>query len=167
MHNECAKCIEKYLDQQPKIINKCMTNQIIEDYPIFFACNHHWVNNGWTTGNPEILRILLSKGANQNQKSKYGLNPLHNLFTHHDDYCVEKVKLLIEAGTKVNEKTDDGDVPLHFAITVTDLEVLTILLNSGADPVLENSDGVMPIEEARRHNYIECLRIMNGRRYLT
>ena len=104
-----------------------MTNQIIEGYPIFFSCNHHSVNDGWITGNPEYYELLLSKGANPNQKSRYGLNPLHNLFTRRDHYCVES-ETLIEAGTKVNEKTDDGDVPLHFAITVTDLEVLTILL---------------------------------------
>ena len=64
----------------------------------------------------------------------------------------ETVRVLIEAGVDVNEKTDSGNIkwggakpwrkngetPLHIAATSHDVELIQMLLNAGADKTLKN-----------------------------
>lgn len=76
--------------------------------------------------------------------------------------CVKTMTLLLLGGSDVNAVNSKGDTPLHVAVafkpsskeTDTLKAMLELLLNSGADPRLENTDGLTAIdycatEEAR------------------
>ena len=78
--------------------------------------------------------------------------------------CVETMKLILHAGYDVNAVNNDGNTPLHLAVTfkpadpeevVILSEMLLLLLHIGADPNLANKNGQTPLdrcesEEARR-----------------
>ena len=78
--------------------------------------------------------------------------------------CVETMKIILHAGCDVNAVNNDGNTPLHFAVTfkhadpeevVILSEMLLLLLDIGADPNLANKNSQTPLdhcesEEARR-----------------
>ena len=78
--------------------------------------------------------------------------------------CVETMKIILHAGCDVNAVNNDGNTPLHLAVTfkhadpeevVILSEMLLLLLDIGADPNLANKNSQTPLdhcesEEARR-----------------
>ena len=78
--------------------------------------------------------------------------------------CVETMKLTLHAGCDVNAVNNEGNTPLHLAVTfkpadpeevVILSEMLLLLLDIGADPKLVNKNGQTPLnscesDEARR-----------------
>ena len=78
--------------------------------------------------------------------------------------CVETMKLILHAGCDINAVNNDGNTPLHLAVTfkpadpeevVILSEMLLLLLDIGADPKLANKNGQTPLDscqtdEARR-----------------
>jgi ankyrin repeat protein len=59
---------------------------------------------------PEILRMLIAKGANPNIKDEKGKCPLDTACSSGGDRCI---KMLVEAGGDVNNSDADGVTPLH------------------------------------------------------
>lgn len=53
---------------------------------------------------------------------------------------------LLEAGAKIDLKTNDGRTPLHFAAQGLDLDVVVFLLQKGADPRAINHNGRKPVD---------------------
>ena len=65
-------------------------------------------------GQTEIVKYLLSKGANVNALDKYGISPLLNaVFESHTD-CV---KVLLEKGADKNQKAPGGETAYEAAET--------------------------------------------------
>ena len=78
--------------------------------------------------------------------------------------CVETMKLILHAGCDVNAVNNEGNTPLHLAVTFKPAdpeevailsEMLLLLLDIGADPKLANKNGQTPLnscetDEARR-----------------
>ena len=58
------------------------------------------------------------------------------------------VKLLIERGTDVNVKDDDGDTPLMAAVGRDQLTTISVLLGLGADKSIKNDRGKAPADVA-------------------
>ena len=63
-------------------------------------------------GYEEIVKLLLSNGAEVNVTNHYGQNPLHYACVFRQK---EIVKKLLNAGADVNAKDDDGHTPLGLA----------------------------------------------------
>ncbi len=51
---------------------------------------------------------------------------------------VEAARILIDSGVQVNLKGDMGSTPLHNAVEHSDLQIVKLLLEAGADPFIEN-----------------------------
>lgn len=47
----------------------------------------------------------------------------------------------MHVGADVNRMDDCGDTPLHVAIAADQEEVVSILINAGADTAIKNEDG--------------------------
>lgn len=75
----------------------------------------------------DLVKLFLTKGAIVNAKNKHGWTALKDAV---DSENPNIVKLLIEAGANVSDKTDDGDTALFWA---SNQEIAQILISKGVD----------------------------------
>jgi ankyrin repeat protein len=93
-------------------------------------------------GHAEVVRLLLSKGADVNAKTTTGrLTPLHVAAGKGHR---EVAETLINSGADVNAKDHSGDTPLHLTVTWGRKEIASLLLSKGADPTILNDSGATP-----------------------
>ena len=98
----------------------------------------------------KIALDLIKKGFDVNLKDKNGQTPLHSAAQEKDkDIC----EILINAGAKINEKDKWGNTPLSVAITQgldEKGEIINLLLNKGADPLIKNNYGSSALDVAKQ-----------------
>ncbi len=127
---------------------------------------------------PEIVKYLLSKGANVLKADVDGNSPLHRAAANGD---VDIMKMLVEKGANVfainkkkrtplfaavrsgepkameyllsqqagiNRGDKNGDTPLHVATILGDAKAVKFLLNHGADKSIKNNNGKTPADLA-------------------
>jgi ankyrin repeat protein len=84
-------------------------------------------------GHAEICKILLEHGADPNHHAL--VLPILNIAFQAEDpdteLCV--VKLLLEAGAKVDAKEEDGETALFYAVRSGNIALVQCLLDHGAD----------------------------------
>ena len=87
--------------------------------------------------------------------------------------CVETMKLILHAGCDVNAVNNEGNTPLHLAVTfkpadpeevVILSQMLLLLLDIGADPKLPNKNGKTPLHSCETD---EARRILSDKRGLS
>lgn len=134
----------------------------------------HWASY---QADANLVKALISAGANPRMKNKEGLNPLH--FSHKYRHFKIKVtcllngessggidavyrnfteaerletsKILLNAGVKIDAKDDSGNTALYYAVyDYPRINVLKLLLDSGADINASNNQG-----ESVLMNYID------------
>jgi ankyrin repeat protein len=97
----------------------------------------------------EIIRVLLDKGANVNQPTRYKTALMHAAGEGHADI----VQLLLARGAQVNTVTDEGTA-LMEAVKGGHTEIVKLLLASGADVKAVNRNNEPAISlAARQRNY--------------
>ena len=76
----------------------------------------------------------------------------------------DMIRLLVELGADVSQRTELGDSALHAAAAWGRLDVVEALLDSGADPSALNKMYVAPLDLAREYNYtsMEALLLRRG-----
>ncbi|MBM9501032.1 ankyrin repeat domain-containing protein [Leptospira sp. 201903071] len=91
--------------------------------------------------NPSIVEILLEFSADPNQPDETtGLTPLiHSVL---EDSSPEILSLLVLYGADLNRKDSNGMSPLHHCVNEGKLSPFRILLEKGADPNVQDFDGV-------------------------
>jgi len=115
----------------------------------------------------ECVRILLQHGADPNRGRLESLEtPLHHALAGGGDTDrTELVRLLIAHGADVNAATRPGivscnlwrdartraETPLHRAAAYAPIEIVTMLLQAGADPALRDVNGDSPLGWASWH----------------
>ena len=91
-----------------------------------------------------LLRILLNRGALQNIPDSDGVIPLH--------YCAAtgKVawcdKLLRDNPSDINRPDKNRNTPLHYAARYTQNEVVSLLIEKGANTMVKGKDGCTPLD---------------------
>ena len=93
----------------------------------------------------EIVRLLLDKGANVNQPSRYKTALMHAASGGY----VELVRLFIAKGAEVNVQTDEG-TPLMMAVVAGRADIVKLLLAAGADVKAVHRTGDHPLMMAAR-----------------
>jgi ankyrin repeat protein len=102
---------------------------------------------------------LLAEGADVNAADFDGLTPLHAAASADSANVVE---VLLEFGAQVNATSGDGITPTYNAVRNTSpagLEILQLLLENGADPTVEMSNGSSALKLAKRLQSMAMLRV--------
>ncbi|WP_210411133.1 ankyrin repeat domain-containing protein [Leptospira kmetyi] len=89
----------------------------------------------------EVVHVLLQYHTNVNlADDTTGLTPLIHCLL--DDSPLELTTALIEGGADLNQKDSIGMSPLHHCVNEGKLEPFRFLLENGADPNVQDFDGV-------------------------
>jgi ankyrin repeat protein len=92
------------------------------------------------SGNAEVLRLLLQRGAPVDEADAEGFTLLHEASRKGN---AAAATALLEAGAAVNGRSKDGTTPLLLAATLGRADVVRALLERHADVALVGSDGAM------------------------
>lgn len=98
-------------------------------------------------GKLDLARRLIERGAEVN---KPDWAPLHYAATFPGDSSVPMVHLLLEHHAYIDAQSPNGSTPLMMAALYGHAQVVRLLLESGADPLLKNEQGLSAIDFARR-----------------
>jgi len=97
------------------------------------------------SGSFDVVCTLLDAGANPNIANGRAETPLHIAACFgYADICREIIKF----GGWIDAEDDCGDTPLHWAVREEQIEIVRILLSSGADPYHLNEDDESPLNLA-------------------
>lgn len=105
--------VEAILDVEPQLVN-CRDLDGRQSTPLHFASGYN---------HPEVVKLLLEKGADIHAKDKGGLVPLHNACSYGH---YEVAELLIRYGANVNATDLWKYSPLHEGIFLKVLIYLNI-----------------------------------------
>ncbi|HEX5361249.1 MAG TPA: ankyrin repeat domain-containing protein [Fluviicoccus sp.] len=121
-------------------------------------------------GRPDIVALLIAKGANINTRSKYNTTPLANavwgvrVYRDTDEQYLATVKLLLDHGAEVNTVDIYGDSPMLKTIDHRDMTTLVLLLAHGGNPNIRKDNEPTPLHMAvaRDMNDFVKLLVANG-----
>ena len=131
----------------------CDSVDILGDTPLHKACRH---------GNPEMVKILLDKGATIDVGNKDSAIPLHIACKEgHTDV----VKELLKPGrgdvkSMIAALDHAGNTPIHSAVKAGMFEIVKVLLSLSADPNVKNIDGIHPIHVAAARGYADIAKVL-------
>ncbi len=106
------------------------------DQALAMAARQRNYNSPNVQPDPEILRLLLAKGAEPNATGRYGHTALMSANT------AAKVKLLVGKGAQLDAKDEEGQTALMKAASRGEPEVVSALLDSGADVNATDNKGL-------------------------
>jgi uncharacterized protein len=111
----------------------------------------------------DILRFFLEHGASPSRKGENGFPPLVYLCRADKGEQPDKIKLLLEFQAPVNGLGPKGRTALHYAAAAGFQQVMTILMDRGANFWLRDQQGETPLALARRYDRIAALNLLEDR----
>jgi len=97
-------------------------------------------------------RRLIARGAEVN---KPGWAPLHYAATNPEPISLELVRLLLEHHAYIDASSPNRSTPLMMAAHYGHPSVVKLLLESGADPLIKNEQGLTAIDFANRAGRVD------------
>ncbi|CAG7562027.1 unnamed protein product [Fusarium equiseti] len=115
-----------------------------------------------------VFTFLCDRGADASIRNNKGQTPLHTLLKVEKDEirrytCFESefvldtsaVLTLLAHGASATDADNDGNTPLHFIAEILNYSNgLSLLLEHGADPTLQNEKGETAVHRAARGSYL-------------
>jgi ankyrin repeat protein len=132
--------IKKIISENPDRIN-----QIDKDGNSFL---HRAVH----TGNVDMVKFLVSRGADVNVKDNYGQTPVQ-IAAQLDD--VQIIIHLVSHGAEINIKNSIGKTPLHDAVAHDQFQIVNYLVSQDAEINAKDINGRTPLHDAVFDNYTE------------
>ncbi|MFN0021249.1 MAG: ankyrin repeat domain-containing protein [Pirellulaceae bacterium] len=106
------------------------------------------------SGNKQLVKFLLERGGNPTAQGKHdpppavqtARMPLRLEMEHHDHAAI--LKLLRDAGAKLDVRDDEGNTLLHLAAKAGNPETARFLISCGLDVKVRNKDDQTPLHLA-------------------
>ncbi|XP_064381820.1 arf-GAP with SH3 domain, ANK repeat and PH domain-containing protein 1-like isoform X2 [Halichondria panicea] len=89
-----------------------------------------------------------------------GITALHLAIELEDLTSLHIVDFLLGNGHTENVVDDDGNTPLHLAVSNDNPQCVKLLLNHGADITIKNKEGRNPMDLAEETSYDECIELL-------
>ena len=105
------------------------------------------------TESSELVKFLISKGANVNAVDNDNHTPLHVTIAAKIS-TKKKLKIiyiLFENDAKINKFNNEGNTALHFAVIYNVPEAVKALLGEDAKKKIKNDDGKTPLDLAKKY----------------
>jgi uncharacterized protein len=99
-------------------------------------------------GSEEAVELLIERGADVDVRSTGAIAQVPALGTAAFVRSPSLARLLLDAGADVNGREEGGFTALHAAAANGDEDLVTLLLDRGADPDAVNREGKRPIDLA-------------------
>ncbi|XP_034043019.1 ankyrin repeat and SOCS box protein 9-like [Thalassophryne amazonica] len=109
-------------------------------------------------GHPECIELLVQHGADVDQHSDQSGSPLHIACSNQH---VDTARKLLQLGACVNSRVS-GNSALHIAARLSNPDLVSILLEHGADCSLRNSEDKQPQDLASPNSLAERLLRQSG-----
>ena len=108
--------------------------------------------------NLDLVRDLITLGANLNWQGEYGYAALHWCAMN---YRLEITKMLIDAGADLNVQDENGMTALHLCAAYNRIEVAKMLIDAGADLNVQDWRlSYTPLHECARKSYPEIAKML-------
>jgi ankyrin repeat protein len=104
-------------------------------------------------GHPETVHALIEAGADVSARTTNALEnqPLHAAVAASEARArLASTRLLVDGGADVNERQSGGYTPLMSAAQNGDEDLTELLLARGADPTLEDDQGLSAVAHAEK-----------------
>ena len=108
-------------------------------------------------GHADVVRVLLSRGADTEVANKEGATPL---WVAAQSAHMEVVGLLVRAGANINAKRQQGDSALWYAAQNGKVDTVLALLSLGADANTAMANGVSALWQASQNGHGEVVRAL-------
>lgn len=89
-----------------------------------------------------------------------GETSLHTAIAQEDGTSLHIVDFLVQNSTSLDKQTKDGSTALHVCATYNQTECMKLLLRSGANPQIENSEGKTPMDVSREKGFHICTELL-------
>ncbi|XP_013405079.1 serine/threonine-protein phosphatase 6 regulatory ankyrin repeat subunit B isoform X2 [Lingula anatina] len=107
-----------------------------------------------SSGNEELVKLILHAKAKVNAKNKEGRSALHIAARLGHSGVVQ---LLLNANADVNAQTKDGRTPLHVSLWRGHTQIAKALVKAGASVNRRDEDGWTPLHWAAKQNNKDAL----------
>lgn len=110
------------------------------------------------------VALYLVKSAKSTLKTRISQMLRGNTLLHAACHCfshtTELAEQLIELGCSVNAPNSMGNLPLHDAISLENIDMVATLLSKGASPSCRGADGCLPLRMAAMTGRIDIARLL-------
>ncbi|XP_022596497.1 ankyrin repeat and SOCS box protein 9-like isoform X2 [Seriola dumerili] len=121
--------------------------------PVGTSLSSSPIHRAAAEGHPECIAPLVQYGADVDQYIDQSGSPLQVACSNQH---LSTVRKLLQLGASVNNSVS-GDAPLHVAARLSSPELVSVLLEHGADRSLRNLEGKQPVDLAPPNSLAERL----------
>ncbi|MDC7235830.1 MAG: ankyrin repeat domain-containing protein [Spirochaetales bacterium] len=129
-------------DKGPDFVDAFLIDQVLEKKD---SMNYTPLFHAVLWEKPDIVRVLIDRGADINRMSLTGSTVLHEAVK---TGSVQITGILLRAGADVNKTDNNGNTALHEIVYWNSLNLAELLIDSGADLNRKNLLGRSPFYEA-------------------
>jgi ankyrin repeat protein len=140
------------LSVERALIESLVNTRFGQETPLISAIRH---------GNLEIVKFLVSKGADVNLDDEYDVTPLHIAAKHGQ---LETAKFLVSKGAEVDSKDNLSITPLWYAALYGAEDIANFLISRGADINVRSDFGKSLLQAASIGGLLDLMKVMLYRR---